>query len=210
MRNSMTSIKIIAAFLVMTVSFSYAFPPLPGYKVGDKAKNFELKNIDGKMYSLTGDPSVKGAIVIFTCNHCPFSQAYEERIIDLHKEFARKGYPVIAINSNDKDVEPQDSYDEMIKRSAEHQYPFPYLYDETQSVAMAFGAGRTPHVFILKKVGADFFIQYIGAIDDNADDPAAVTRHYVNDAVNALLNNRDVPITFTKAIGCTIKWKKTK
>ena len=193
----------------MNVTAAFAFPPFPGYKVGDKAKKFELKNVDGKMYSLAGDATIKGAIVIFTCNHCPFSQAYEERIIDLHKEFVKKGYPVIAINSNDKDVEPQDSYDEMVKRSAEHQYPFLYLYDDKQDIAKAYGAARTPHVFVLKKVGADYFIQYIGAIDDNADDPSAVTKHYVNDAVNALVNNRNVPVTFTKAIGCTIKWKKT-
>ena len=193
----------------MNVTAAFAFPPFLGYKVGDKAKKFELKNVDGKMYSLAGDATIKGAIVIFTCNHCPFSQAYEERIIDLHKEFVKKGYPVIAINSNDKDVEPQDSYDEMVKRSAEHQYPFLYLYDDKQDIAKAYGAARTPHVFVLKKVGADYFIQYIGAIDDNADDPSAVTKHYVNDAVNALVNNRNVPVTFTKAIGCTIKWKKT-
>ena len=209
MKKVLSSLKFIAALWLITAPSSYSMPPVPCYKVGDKAKDFELKNVDMKLYSLSKDATLKGAIVIFTCNHCPFSQAYEDRLISLHKEFAGKGFPVIAINSNDKMVEPEDSFEEMVKRAAKHKYPFPYLYDETQDIAVAYGAARTPHVFILEKDNKDFFIKYIGAIDDNADDPAAVTKHYVKDAVNDLLNGKEVAVKSTKAIGCTIKWKKT-
>ncbi len=203
------TVGLILLFLFVTTT-SLRYLPLPGYQVGDKAKDFKLKNIHGEMISISSDNTAKGAIVIFTCNHCPFSQAYEDRIIALHKQFAPKGYPVIAINSNDKDIEPEDSYEEMIKRAKEHQYPFNYLYDVTQEVAIAYGAARTPHVFVVQKQKDDFIIKYIGAIDDNTDDPEVATKHYVADAVNSLIEGKEVAVKSTKAIGCTIKWKKAE
>ena len=157
---------------------------------------------------MADNKTAKGFIVVFTCNHCPFSQAYEQRIIALHKKYADKGYPVIAINPNDKDIVPEDSFEEMQKRAKEKKYPFPYLYDETQATAKTFGAVRTPHVYIVQKEGGKFEVKYIGAIDDNADDPAAAKEKFVENAVNDLLEGRPVNHTFTKAIGCTIKWKK--
>ncbi|MEP7265046.1 MAG: thioredoxin family protein [Bacteroidota bacterium] len=180
----------------------------PAYQPGDTVKDFNLKSVSGKMVSLAGYENAKGAIVVFTCNHCPFSQAYEDRIIALHKMYADKGYPVVAINSNDKDAVPEDSFEEMVKRSKEHSYPFEYIYDETQTVATAFGAARTPHVFVVQKEKAGYVVKYVGAIDDNTDEPKAVTKHYVEDAVNSLLKGEDVAMKSTKAIGCTIKWKK--
>ena len=204
-KNRLVSINVLAIFLFCT---SFLCPTMPGSQIGDKAMNFKLKNIDGKMISLNDNASAKGYILVFTCNHCPFAKAYEDRIITLHNQFAAKGYPVIAINPNDKNIEPEDSYEEMVKRAAEHHYHFPYLYDETQEIATAYGAARTPHVFVLQKMGKDFIIKYIGAIDDNADEPASVTKHYVSDAVNSLLEGKEVAVKSTKAIGCTIKWKK--
>ncbi len=203
------SLLFSSAILILTLSSFRIISP-PGYQVGDKATDFNLKNTDGKMYSLSANADLKGAIIVFTCNHCPFSKAYEDRIIDLHKQYASKGYPVIAINSNDKSVEPEDSYEEMVKRAKSHKYPFPYLYDESQEVASAFGAARTPHVFIVQKSKNDFVIKYIGAIDDNANEPASATKHYVNDAVNSLIAGKEVEVKSTKAIGCTIKWKKSE
>jgi peroxiredoxin len=196
---------IAAIFLIAS---SFRFIPIPGYQPGDAVKDFSLKSVNGKVVSLSTYADAKGAIVIFTCNHCPFSQAYEQRIIDLHKRYASKGYPVIAINSNDPSLVPEDSFEEMVKRARKYKYPFDYLYDETQDVATAYGAARTPHVFILQKEKDDYITKYIGAIDDNTDDPSSVTKRYVDDAVNALLAGKEVPVKTTKAIGCTIKWKK--
>lgn len=209
MKNKKSALRIITAIFLFVAVTSFRLFISPGYQVGDKIKDFKLKNIDGKMYSLANNAKAKGAIIIFTCNHCPFSQAYENRIIALHNMFSAQGYPVVAINSNDKDIVPEDSFEEMVKRAAEYKYPFPYLYDETQDVAVAFGAGRTPHVFVVQKEGAEYIIKYIGAIDDNVDEPAAVTKRYVEDAINALIKGKEVPVKFTKAIGCTIKWKKS-
>lgn len=195
----------VVLFLIIGSAFRN---PSPAYQPGDTVKDFSLKSVSGKMVSLAGYENAKGAIVVFTCNHCPFSQAYEDRIIALHKMYADKGYPVVAINSNDKDVVPEDSFEEMVKRSKEHNYPFEYIYDATQEVATAFGAARTPHVFIVQKEKAGYVVKYIGAIDDNTDDAKAVTKRYVEDAVNSLLKGQEVAMKTTKAIGCTIKWKK--
>lgn len=179
-----------------------------GLKPGDQAVDFNLKNIDGKMVSLSGMQNNKGAILIFTCNHCPFSIAYEDRIIALHQRYAQLGYPVIAINSNDPAIAPDDSYDKMIERASDKKFPFVYLYDETQKIAAAYGASRTPHVYLLQKEGNAYKVAYIGAIDDNTEDAAAVKKNYVQKALGELMAGKPVSEPFTKAIGCTIKWKK--
>jgi peroxiredoxin len=179
-----------------------------GYKTGDFASDFSLKNIDGKMVSLANFKAAKGFVVIFTCNHCPFSKAYEDRIIALQKNYGVKGYPVIAINPNDPVREPEDSYENMIKRAKQKKFNFPYLIDETQEVAKTYGATRTPHVYILKKENDTYQVAYIGAIDDNYEDPKLVTQKFVEEAISDLLANREVGNPNTKAIGCGIKWKK--
>jgi peroxiredoxin len=181
--------------------------PGAGYKPGDKAIDFSLKNIDGKMMSLKDMSSAKGFIVVFTCNHCPFSVKYEDRIIALDKKYKELGYPVVAINPNDKTKEPDDSFEKMIERAKAKSFTFPYLYDESQSIASTYGASRTPHVYVLRKAGADLVVEYIGAIDDNANDAASAKNRYVGQAVDELLAGKKVSMGFTKAIGCTIKWK---
>lgn len=179
------------------------------YQVGDKVDNFSLKNIDGKMVSMEAGEDVNGYIVIFTCNHCPYSVLYEDRIIALDKKFKAMGYPVIAINPNDPEQYPEDSFENMIQRAGEKGFTFPYLVDETQEIAKAFGATRTPHVFLVKKSSnQDFVLKYIGAIDDSPRDESAIEELYVEDAVAALEKGKDIETAFTKAIGCSIKWKK--
>jgi len=178
------------------------------YEVGDNATDFKLKNIDGNMVSLKDFKDAKGFIVVFTCNHCPYSQAYEQRILALDKKFKPLGYPVIAINPNDPKVQPEDSYEKMKERAATYQYSFPYLVDESQNVTRTYGATRTPHVFVLEKEGTTMVVRYIGAIDDNTEKPEAVETPYVERAVDALLADSEVKIPMTKAIGCTIKWRK--
>ncbi|TAE85243.1 MAG: thioredoxin family protein, partial [Bacteroidetes bacterium] len=179
-----------------------------GYVVGATAIDFKLKNVDEKMVQLADYKKAKGFILIFTCNHCPFSQAYEDRIIALHKKYEPKGYPVVAINPNDASREPEDSYVNMKLRAKEKKFTFAYLYDESQQIAKTYGATRTPHVFVLQKNKAGNQVMYIGAIDDNYEDVKQVKEKYVEHAVDALLAGKTVNQTLTKAIGCGIKWKK--
>ena len=181
----------------------------PGHQIGDKASDFKLENVDGTWVSLSGLSDAKGALVIFSCNTCPYVVAYEDRMIDLHNKFAPLGYPVIAINPNDDQVSPGDSFEKMVERANEKNFPFAYVYDRTQEVIKAYGGTRTPQVYLLHKVGDDFIVKYIGAIDNNYQDPAAVTERYVENAMEEVLNGRTVTNNTTRAIGCTIKWSKT-
>lgn len=201
--------KKVLSFLTIAaalVAWSFTTPVHDGYHIGDTARDFNLKNVDGKMVSLASMKKAKGYIVIFTCNHCPYAIAYEDRIIALHKKYEKMGYPVVAINPNDKDVSPSDSYADMKKRAKSKKFPFAYLYDETQEIARAYGATRTPHVYLLDK---DRVVRYIGAIDDNHEEPEAVKERYLESAIDALRSGKDVATKETKAIGCTIKWKKS-
>ena len=179
----------------------------PSYEVGDSVTDFKLKNVDGKMVSLSDYSDKKGAIVIFDCNTCPYSKAYNDRIIGLNDKYASKGYPVITINPNDPEISPGDSFKEMASQAKKKGYEFPYLQDESQQVARSFGATNTPHVFVLKKDGPNFRVAYIGTIDNNSRDGSVATKKYVEEAVDALLGDKSIPTTRTKAIGCGIKWK---
>lgn len=180
--------------------------PEEGLKVGDTAMDFNLKNVDGKMISLKSNASAKGYILVFTCNTCPYSKLYEDRIIALHNKYADKGYPVLAVQPNSPEKSPGDSYPNMQQRAKDKGFPFPYVMDETQEVTETYGATNTPHVYLLNKEGSDFKIAYIGAIDNNSRNASAATRKYVEEAVDALIAGGSVSTTDTKAIGCTIKW----
>lgn len=179
-----------------------------GYEVGDEAADFKLKNIDGKMVSLSDFKSSKGFIVIFTCNHCPYAKKYEDRIVELDKKFKDQGYPVIAVNPNDPNVQPEDGYQQMIERAKQKGFTFPYLVDEGQKIYPLYGATKTPHVFVLQKENGKNIVKYIGAIDNNYENPDDVSEYYVQDAVNALIKSEPIKMTKTVAIGCTIKVKK--
>jgi peroxiredoxin len=206
------TLRLLAALtLVVALWGSTLAYAADGYSVGSVARDFSLKNIDGKMVSLKNYADAKGFIVIFTCNHCPYAKAYEDRIIALHKAYAPQGYPVIAINPNDPKVQPQDSFENMVQRAKDKGFPFPYVFDETQEIAKTYGATKTPHVYLLKKNTATsnaLEVAYIGAIDDNTDDAKAVKEKYVELAIAALLKGQPPATTNTKAIGCSIKWKK--
>ncbi|MXV15318.1 thioredoxin family protein [Hufsiella ginkgonis] len=181
--------------------------PAEGYKAGDRAADFRLKNVDGKMLSMAGYKTAKGFIVVFTCNHCPVSQGYEQRIIALDKKYAQKGYPVLAISPSDPASVPADSYENMQKVATAHKYTFPYLIDETQAVSKAFGARATPHAFVIQKTGAGNVVEYVGAIDNNAEDGDPNRTNYVEKAVDALLEGRKPVVNTTKAFGCSITYK---
>jgi peroxiredoxin len=178
-----------------------------GYKVGDKAADFKLKNVDGNYVSMSDYPDAKGFVVVFTCNHCPYAVAYQDRLIELNNEYKPKGYPVIAINPNDPALEPGDSYELMQKRAKEKGYTFPYLFDEGQKIFPLYGAERTPHIFLLNRSGQDLVVSYIGAIDDNYRDASSVKEPFLANAINALLEGKKPDPDFTRAIGCSIKAK---
>lgn len=179
-----------------------------GLKVGDKAPGFKLKNVDGNYVSLDDFKDQNGVVVIFTCNHCPYAVAYEDRIIELHRKFSERGYPVVAINPNDPAVQPQDSYELMQARAKEKEFPFPYLFDEGQKVYPTYGATRTPHVYLLTNSKEGFTVAYIGAIDDNYQEADKVEERFLENAILSLMSGKTVELSETKAIGCTIKVKK--
>ena len=197
--------------LVLTGAFMFAgITRAAGpYKAGDNVADFSLKSVSGEMVSLSQFNDAKGYIVVFACNTCPVVKKYEQRIIALNKEFSPKGYPVVAINSNDQSVSPGDSYSDMQKTAKSKGYAFQYLYDESQEVAKRFGATNTPHVYVVSKKEGQLVVEYVGAIDNNADDATKADKKYVADAVRALLKNDQVAVTNTKAVGCGIKWKKS-
>lgn len=199
---------LIKTFLGFCLFLFFAGKPAKnGYEIGDSVADFKLKNVDGKMVALSDYKDKKGVILIFDCNTCPYSRAYNERIQALHKKYSSKGFPVVTVNANDPVMSPGDAFNEMVKYAKNKDYSFPYLVDESQEVAHAFGATNTPHVYVLSNEGGKFKVAYIGAIDDNSRDASQVKEKYVENAVDALLSGKEVPRTKTKAIGCTIKYR---
>jgi peroxiredoxin len=197
--------KILGIFIFSILSlFSDKSTVVEGYKPADKAEDFRLKSVDGKMYSMSDYKDAKGFIVVFTCNHCPFAKKYEDRIIELANKYKSKGYILLAINPNDPSVQPEDSYALMQKRAKEKGFGFPYLFDEGQKVYPKYGATKTPHAFLLDK---NLTVKYVGAIDDNVEDAGAVKERYLENAIAALENKKNPSPSVTKAIGCSIKTK---
>jgi len=175
------------------------------YQIGDVAEDFKLKNVDGKLVSLSDFEEARGFIVIFTCNTCPVSVANEDRIIDLNEKYKDQGFPVIAINPNNPEVSGGDSYELMKVRAKEKGFNFPYLFDDGQKVYPTYGASKTPHVYVLNKEDDQLIVRYIGSIDDSARNAGAVKTKFVENAVDALTKGLPVEIASTKAIGCSIK-----
>lgn len=196
---------IVVGGILTLGNISFSSEDLSGYGIGDTATDFELKNVNGKMVSLADYKDAKGFIVVFTCNHCPYSVAYEDRIIALDALFKSKGYPVIAINPNNPSAYTEDSFDNMVIRAKDKGFTFPYLFDEGQKIYPQYGATKTPHVYVLEKASGANIVRYIGAIDSNYKDATKAENKYVEDAVNALLKGDKVPVEITKAIGCSIK-----
>jgi peroxiredoxin len=171
--------------------------------IGDIVPDFNLPGVDGKDYNLYSSIS-KGAVVIFSCNHCPYVQAYEERIKKIQEDFGNKGIRVLAISSNDDRKYPEDSFDEMKKRAEDKKFNFPYLRDETQEVARYYDATHTPEIFL---VNENRQLVFHGKIDDNWQEPSKVKSRYLHDAVTEMLEGKPVSVPETFTIGCTIKWK---
>ena len=199
----MKMILILLVLVMVTKTMLHA-----GLKPGDVAVDFKLENVDNNEVALSDYKNQKGLILVFTCNPCPFAKAYEQRIINLHQKYADQGFPVLAINPNDEKISPEDTMEKMKSLASERAYPFPYLKDETQEVYRAYGATRTPHIYLLQKDEGEFKVAYIGAIDDNAMDSDAVSNRYLEDAIAAIQAGKTPNPNTTKAIGCTIKASK--
>lgn len=172
--------------------------------IGSKAPEFNLKGVDGKHYSLDSFAGKEALIIIFSCNHCPYVQAYEDRIIKIQEDYAGKGVAVIAINPNDDKGYPEDSFENMKRRAEEKGFNFPYLRDEDQSVAKAFDATHTPEIFLFDK---ERKLVFHGKIDDNWQEPDKVVNHYLRNALDELLAGKEISVPETFTIGCTIKWR---
>jgi peroxiredoxin len=174
-------------------------------KIGERAPLFHaLPGTDGRRYSLDTFKEAKVLVVVFSCNHCPYVQAYEDRVMAFHREFGSKSVALVAINSNEIEHYPEDSFDEMVKRANKKGFKFPYLRDEDQSVATAYGATHTPEFFVFDH---DRRLRYHGKFDDSWKDVSQVKSEYVRQAVEALLVEANVTTPETFSIGCTIKWK---
>ena len=173
-------------------------------KPDEKAVPFELPGVDDRGHALEDHADKEAVAVIFTCNHCPYARAWEDRLIGIQADYAARGVQLVAINANDAKKYPADSFPRMKERSEQKGFNFPYLFDESQDVARAYGAELTPEVFLFDKDGA---LRYHGTVDDNYDDPAAVETHYFRDALEALIEGREPLTPETTPVGCTIKWK---
>ena len=194
--------KIIAVSFFLGL---FLIPSAMALEVGESAPDFTLPAVDGNTYSIASFQDKTAVVVVFTCNHCPYAQAYEDRIVELQRDYQDKSVQVVAINPNDAIAYPDDGFDGMVKRAQEKGFNFPYLRDESQEIAHAYGAVRTPHIFLL---GPDRTLVYTGKIDDNWEEPAAVKTRFLRDAIDAVLAGSAPDPASTPAIGCTIKWKK--
>lgn len=196
----MKNLLVLFVWFVFSVSLNAQYSP------GDKVEDFKLKGMDGKMFSMMDQKDAKGFILVFTCNTCPVAIKYEDRIVKMHNKFAPKGFPVVAVNSNDLGKKPGDSMEEMKKRAKDKGFKFAYLRDDDQSSAKRFGAERTPEIYLLVKEGNNLVLAYTGAIDNNPDSPADADKHFVSDAISDIVAGKKVKTAETRAIGCTIKW----
>ena len=171
--------------------------------IGDAAPDFEnLKGVDGKNYSLSSFSEKPALVIIFSCNHCPYVQAYEDRMVSIQRDYAGKGVQLVAINSNDERASPGDNYPEMVKRAKARGFNFPYLRDENQEVVDAYGAVCTPHVFAFDSQRT---LRYRGRIDDSKD-PSKVGVSDLRNALDEMTSGQKVDVPDTKPFGCSIKW----
>jgi peroxiredoxin len=173
------------------------------FPIGSDAPDFHLKGVDGGMHSLETYEGKLILCVMFICNHCPYVQAYLERIVDLQARFEEKGVQLIGVNPNDVTRYPDDSFEHMVELAAEKHFNFPYLQDDTQEMAQAYHAERTPQVFVFD---AERKLRYTGGIDNGCKEPEAVTERPLEDALNALVDGREIEKPEAHFIGCSVKW----
>ncbi len=173
-------------------------------QITDAAPDFDLPGVDGKRHTLSQFQEAQVLVIVFSCNHCPYVIGSEDRMIAFDAHYSPRGVQLVAINSNEDQMHPEDSFEHMVKRAAEKGFKFPYLRDETQEVALAYGALRTPHYYVFD---AGRRLAYTGRMDDNPRNPGKETTHELRDAVDALLDGKTPPMSVTNPIGCNVKWR---
>jgi len=214
--TSLTCFTVLLSFILSSFTgneSSAGAGEHPTLAIGAAAPDFHLQGVDGKMYSLASFKAAQVLVVVFTCNHCPTAQAYEDRLIHLTKEYSTKGVSVVAIMPNDPSsirldelgyTDMGDSFAEMKIRAKDKHYNFPYLYDgATEAVSKKYGPIATPHVFIFDKQRK---LRYSGRIDDVEKPTKTPTTLDTRNALDALLANKEVPAATTKVFGCSVKW----
>jgi peroxiredoxin len=174
-------------------------------ELGMSAPDFELPGTDGQTYSLASFEDADVLVVMFICNHCPYVKAVRQRLIDLADEMADEPVELVAISSNDAQRYPDDSFERMTEVAQEYNYPFPYLYDETQDVARSYDAKCTPDIFVFDEQRR---LRYRGRIDDNWKQPDQVSRRELAEAIGALLDGELPDEEQHPSVGCSIKWKR--
>ncbi len=173
-------------------------------EIGESPPDFDLAGVDGKNYSPASFNDAKSLIVFFSCNHCPYVVGSEDRMNALYDDYASKGIAMIAINSNETENHPTDTFEHMVRRAKDKGFRFPYVRDESQDVARTYGALRTPHYYVFDEQRK---LRYTGRMDDNPREEGKETTHELRDALDALLEGKDPPVPVTNPIGCNIKWK---
>lgn len=173
-------------------------------ELGATAPDFNLPGVDGKNYSLADFDDAKLLIIAFTCNHCPYVVGSEERIKQMHTDYAPRGVQLVTINSNETENHPTDSFEHMVEHAKEKGFEFPYLRDDSQETALAYGALRTPHYYVFDGKRR---LRYTGRMDDRPRHPGEETTHELRDALDELLDNKEVSVPLTNPIGCNVKWK---
>jgi len=171
--------------------------------LGTEAPQFNLPGVDGQDHSLDSYTDAEALVLVQSCNHCPYVQAWEERLSAIARDYRDRGARVVAVNSNDAKRYPEDSFEEMQARASARGFTFDYLYDEPQDVARQLGAERTPEVFLYD---TDRRLVYHGAIDDSRDE-TEVSQQYLRDALDAVLAGEEPAVQETPAVGCTLKWR---
>lgn len=177
-------------------------PAVSSLALGSKAPYFSLPATNGRIYSIADFANAAALVVVFMGNHCPYARAYEHRLCQLAEHFRERNVPLIAICSNDGVLYPEDSFEQMVDKSRELGFAYLYLQDQTHSVAKAYGAARTPEAYVFD---ADKILRYHGAIDDNYADADRVVRHYLAEAIEAVLEGKTPDPEITPVIGCSIK-----
>jgi thiol-disulfide isomerase/thioredoxin len=191
-------LAVLAAFLALPVRAGEEL------SIGAMGPDFNLKGTDAKNHSLESVSGPKGTAVIFTCNVCPYSKGYEDRLIDLANSYREQGIGFVAINPNDPEIVPGDGFEQMIARAKDKGFPYPYVVDTTQEVAAAYGARVTPHIFLLDGQGK---LVYRGRVDDSLQEDEVKSRDFES-ALRALVSGEKVAVDATKAFGCSVKWTK--
>lgn len=171
---------------------------------GQSAPDFQLPGVDGNNYSLADFDGTPLLVIVFSCNHCPYVVGSEDRMIAFHGDYAARGVAFVAINSNEAENHPTDSLEHMVERAKERNFVFPYLRDESQDAAKAYGALRTPHYYVFD---GERRLRYTGRMDDNPRHPGQEKTHELRDAVDALLAGQEPPVALTNPIGCNVKWR---